>query len=189
MLLTSRQQLAIGIVLAVLIALTRTYHFADLHHLPGASWAVFLLAGIYLRSYWAFPLLFAEAILFDFAVYSGSSFGDVCFTPAYFMLLPAYAALWAAGRWYASRHTYQLRTMINLSLAVLLGTLACELLSSGSYYLLSGLFSEPNLAEFIGREIKYYPSYLGSVVFYVSISAALHVFFVTLNQYKVSSYR
>jgi hypothetical protein len=122
MLLTSRQQLAIGIVLAALIALTRTYHFADLHHLPGASWAVFLLAGIYLRSYWAFPLLFVEAILIDFAVYSGASISDVCFTPAYFMLLPAYASLWAAGRWYVSRYTYQKSTLMTLLVSVISGT-------------------------------------------------------------------
>lgn len=38
-------QLVIGLVLALLIIATRSHHCATFNQLPGASWAVFLLAG------------------------------------------------------------------------------------------------------------------------------------------------
>lgn len=66
--LTSRQQLAIGIALALLMALTRSHHWAMLHALPDASWAIFFLAGVYLRPLWVVPGLMLEAALVDFAV-------------------------------------------------------------------------------------------------------------------------
>ncbi len=47
MLILSKQtQIVIGLVLVLLMAVTRGHHFATLNHLPGASWAVFFLAGL-----------------------------------------------------------------------------------------------------------------------------------------------
>ena len=43
--LSVRNQLAIGAGLVLLMILTREYHFSSLHSLPGASWAIFFLAG------------------------------------------------------------------------------------------------------------------------------------------------
>ena len=43
--LSPRAQLAVGIALAVLMAMTRGQHFASVN-LPSASWAVFFLAGV-----------------------------------------------------------------------------------------------------------------------------------------------
>jgi hypothetical protein len=37
--------LPVGLLLAALIAATRSHHFASALHLPDASWAVFFLAG------------------------------------------------------------------------------------------------------------------------------------------------
>ena len=50
--LSIRNQLAIGVGLVLLMTLTREYHFASIHSLPGASWAIFFLAGFYLRAVW-----------------------------------------------------------------------------------------------------------------------------------------
>jgi len=170
--LSPRIQLMIGLGLAILLVLTRSQHFADLHHLPGASWAVFFLAGVYLNSRWGLPTFLSMAFLLDLSAYS-SGVNPSCFTPAYAMLLPAYAALWMAGRWYAKQHDLTFTSLFLLGGAVLVGTFSCELLSSGSYYLFSGKF-EPSLAEFANRVVQYYPYYLGSTAFYVTVAAFIH---------------
>ena len=49
--LSTRNQLLIGLALAVLMAITRGHHFATVN-LPSASWAVFFLAGVLLKPRW-----------------------------------------------------------------------------------------------------------------------------------------
>ncbi len=56
---STRSQFVIGITLVLLLIGTRGHHFATLYDLPGASWAVFFLAGVYLRLRWALPGLLA----------------------------------------------------------------------------------------------------------------------------------
>ena len=98
--LSPRAQLAIGLALALLLAMTRGQHFATVN-LPSASWAVFFLAGALLRPRWLFPALFIEASLLDFAAVQWAGVSDWCLSPAYWMLLPAYGSLWLGGRLYA----------------------------------------------------------------------------------------
>ncbi len=51
-----RSALAIGLSLALLMAATRSHHFATALHLPDASWAVFFLAGDFICvRYGCFP--------------------------------------------------------------------------------------------------------------------------------------
>ena len=64
--LSPRVQLIVGLALAALLAMTRGHHFASVESLPSASWAVFFLAGVFVRSRWAFPALFLEAVALDF---------------------------------------------------------------------------------------------------------------------------
>ncbi len=181
--LSNRNQALIGAVLTALLVATREQHFATALQLPGASWAVFFLAGVYLRPLWVLPALLALAWGLDFLPHlaSGASLAEIvnggrafCLTPAYFFLLPAYAALWFAGRWYAGRYRFEWRTLLPLAGAVFLGALACELFSSGGFYFFSGRFTEPTLAGYAERLMKYFPAYLGSLAFYVGIAATLH---------------
>lgn len=180
--LSPRMQLIIGLILATLLVLTRSQHFADLHNLPGASWAVFFLAGVYIQSRWGLTGFLSIAFLLDLSVY-WSGVNSACFTPAYAMLLPAYASLWLAGRWYAKQHDFTLSSLLFLGGAVLVGTFSCELLSSGSYYLLSGKF-EPSLSEFASRLVQYYPSYLASTVFYVTLAALIHSIIIATQRHN-----
>ncbi len=170
--LSARMQFIIAIILALLMVLTRSQHFSDLHNLPGASWAVFFLAGVYIKSRWGLAGFLSLAFLLDLSAY-WNGVNSSCFTSAYVMLLPAYASLWLAGRWYAKQHNLSFTSLLLLSGAVLVGTLSCELFSSGGYYLFSGKF-EPSLSEFAGRLVTYYPSYLGSAAFYVTLTALIH---------------
>lgn len=176
--LSTRNQIIIGVALALLMIATRSQHFASLHSLPGASWAIFFLAGVYLRPAWALPGLLALTWVLDFVAYTSGGGSSFCITPAYVFLLPAYSALWFAGRWYAKRHQFEWRTLLPLAGAALLGAAACELFSSGGFYFFSGRFAEPTFAEFGTRLVKYFPAYLQSLAFYVGISAVVHALFV-----------
>lgn len=176
--LSHRNQLAIGIALAALMIATRGQHFATLHNLPGASWAVFFLAGVYLRPVWALPALLGLTWFLDFAAFTWGGASGFCLTPAYAFLLPAYGSLWLAGRWYAGRHRVAWGTLAPLAVAVVAGAAVCELFSSGGFYFFSGRFTEPTLAEFGARLAKYFPSYLGSLVFYVAVAAVVHTLLV-----------
>jgi len=195
MTLSNRNQILIGAVLALLLIATRGQHFASLHNLPGASWAVFFLAGVYLRPLWVLPAMLALVWGVDFAPHwlAGASLAEIvsgsqafCLTPAYFFLLPAYAALWFAGRWYVRRYRFEWRTLLPLGAAALVGAALCELFSSGGFYLFSGRFTEPTLVEFGTRLMTYFPSYLQSLAFYVSIAAVVQVLFTLANGAKTS---
>lgn len=172
--LAPRTQRGIGLMLIALVAATRGHHFEILHHLPSASWAAFFLAGVYLRPRWAFPLLLAEAALLDVWAVTWGGVSNFCVSPAYGFLLPAYGTLWFAGRWYAGRHRETAATLFPLMVSVLAGAAICELISSGSFYFLSGRFQETTVAEFAARLPRYFPRALSSLLFYVAVSALVH---------------
>ena len=178
---THRQQLLIAAGLAILMAATRGHHFATLQHLPSASWAVFFLAGVYLRPRWALPALLAATWLLDFAAVTWGNSSSFCLTPAYVFLLPAYSSLWLAARIYAGHYRFAWRTLLPLGVSVLLGAFACELFSSGGFYFFSGRFAAPTFSEFASRLVTYFPASLQSLAFYVGIAALLHVAFTLLR--------
>lgn len=176
--LSIRVQFIIGFVLVLLMVSTRGHHFATLALLPGASWAVFFLAGVYLRSQWVLPGLLALTWLLDFAAFTWGNTSGFCLTRAYVFLLPAYSALWFGGRWYARNYHFEWRSLITLSVGVLVSATVCELFSSGSFYFFSGRFDDPALIEFGSRLLKYFPSYLQSLFFYIGIASVVHIVLV-----------
>ncbi|MCY1276311.1 hypothetical protein D9M68_283010 [compost metagenome] len=171
--LSTRNQLLLGLALALLMAVTRGQHFATLN-LPSASWAVFFLAGVLLRPRWVFPALFAEATLLDFTMVALGTVGDWCTSPAYWVLVPAYGALWCAGRLYARWHRDHWRSLAVLALTVIVAAFACHLLSSGGFYFLSGRYPEPTLAGFLPRIAHYYPRFLANLALYVGVAVLLY---------------
>ena len=170
-----RTQLTIGIVLAMLMGVTRGYHFTPLEHLPSASWAVFFLAGMYLHSRWVFPALLAEAVLLDFAAVTWVGVSSFCVSPAYGFLLPAYGTLWLAGHWYAGAHCETEPTWLPLAGSVLAGAVLCELISSGSFYFLSGRFEHTSLTQGVLRIAEYFPRSLAGLSFYVVLASIVHL--------------
>ncbi len=179
--LSTRHQIFIGLSLLLLMITTRGHHFATLEHLPSASWAVFLLAGLYLRPVWVFPALLALAGSLDYAAITWGGVSNFCASPAYPMLLPAYGSLWLAGRWYAKQYHAHWSTLVPASLAILLGATVCELFSSGGFYFLSGHFVDPTLTEFGARFIQYFPGSLQSLLFYITIAAVIHLLLVSIQ--------
>lgn len=171
----SRQQLLLGGVLALLLVATRGHHFATANLLPSASWAAFFLAGMYLRRTVIFGGLLAIVAAVDYGAIVWGGVDGFCVSPAYAALLPAYAALWLAGRGYATRCGLQSIAVLPLAAAVVGSALLGELISSGAFYAFSGRFAEPSLAEFALRMARYFPASLLSLGFWVTAAAAIHV--------------
>ena len=179
--LSVRNQLTIGAGLVLLMILTREYHFSSLHSLPGASWAIFFLAGLYLRAIWPLVGLFILTWALDFSAYTWGGASSFCLTSSYVFLLPAYSALWYAGSWYARRYQFEWQTLLPLSLSLMTGAAVCELFSSGGFYFFSGRFEETTLIEFGQRLVQYFPHYVGSLVFYIGIAVAIHIMFTFIQ--------
>ena len=95
--LTARQQIAIGLALVLMMLLTRSHHWAGIHWLPDASWAIFFLLGVYVRALWVVPVLIAASVVIDYVAITGGGVSDFCVSPAYWLLVPAYAVLFAGG--------------------------------------------------------------------------------------------
>lgn len=170
----SKTPLIIALLLGASMAATRFHHFGSAIHLPDASLAIFFLAGFYLRPTLFLPAFLAEAALIDYVAIAYAGVSDWCVTPAYGFLIPTYAALWFAGRWYAARHQQHWRTLVPLVGAVAIGTCLAFLISNGSFYLVSGRFSDLGWTEYAARVAKYFPSYALSTLMYILFAAALH---------------
>lgn len=179
-----QRQVLIGLALAALMAATRFYsHYGSSISLPDASLAVFFLAGFYLArlslpAAAAFILLLLEAGGIDYYAIVFRGVSDSCISPAYWFLIPTYACMWYAGRWFAAHQQMQ-RADLGLLAAVAWGsTTVAFMISNGSYYLLSGKFADMSLMQYAGRVAKYYPQCLSCAMLYLACAAALHVLLV-----------
>ena len=95
--LSIRNQIGIGLVLVLFMIVTRGHHFASLQNLlPGASWAIFFLAGVYLRSAWPLLGFFALSWWLDFAAYTWGGTSGFCLTRLYLSIASLYLVM---ARW------------------------------------------------------------------------------------------
>ncbi len=114
--MTQRLSAAVFLLLALSMFLTRFPPVGDILHMQDASWAVFFVAGFYLKAHWrwAFPLLMLEAVVVDFVAIQYMSVSNYCATIAYWFLVPAYASLWLGGTWLKGRATLDMRGLAAL---------------------------------------------------------------------------
>jgi hypothetical protein len=169
-------------ILAIVMLATRVNHFAAL---PDASWAVFFVAGFYLRgsARWAFPLLMALAVLIDFFVITGQGidfWSHYCVSIAYWFLVPAYLALWFGGS--LLRRMYRglgVRELALLAGSLVVAVSVSYLISNGSYYWLSDTWMAGGQLRSFGGWIEnlgdWYFGYLRTNAMYVGIAAVLHI--------------
>ncbi len=179
---STRTQWLIGGSLITLMLLTRGRHLASIEILPAASWAIFFLAGFYLRNRLGFPVLFTLAVSIDLIAVTWGGVSNFCISPAYPFLLPAYGALWFVGRSLTIVCQFNIKSVALIISGVLLSSFVAELLSSGGFYFFSGRFSETSMSIFYGRLLQYYPSMLASMAFYVGFAAILHIAFHLNNR-------
>jgi len=179
--LSKRHQFIIGFILIAIMAITRGHHFATLNHLPSASLALFFLAGLYLSGKWMFVVLLAEVALLDYLSMTFGGGSTFCASPAYALLLPAYGTLYLAGRWYKQQYQFNWSTLLPLSASLIIATAISKVFSSGGFYLFSGHYADQTLIEFGHRFIKYYPSSLSNLAFYIAIAMICHILVVSLT--------
>ncbi|MCD9086020.1 hypothetical protein [Stenotrophomonas sp. SY1] len=165
-------------LLVLLMAGTRINHFAPI---PDASWAVFFIGGFYLRSWtrWAFPLLMGLAVVVDWAVISsqGMSFWQhYCVSAAYWMLIPAYFAMWAGGMLLRGHYRQASWKSLGVLAASLIGSVAlCHLIAQGSFYWISASVAEPTFAGWAKNYSDWLLPYLRSAAMYVGAAALVQV--------------
>ena len=165
-------------LLVLLMAGTRINHFAPV---PDASWAVFFIGGFYLRNWtrWAFPLLMGLAVVVDWAVISsqGMSFWQhYCVSAAYWMLIPAYFAMWAGGM--LLRRYYKAASWQSLGMlaGTLIGSVAlCHLIAQGSFYWISASVAEPSFAGWAKNYSDWLLPYMQSAAIYIGAAALVQV--------------
>lgn len=171
--LSPKSQWLVGGILLLVMLITRAH---VTNHLQDASWAVFFLAGFYLRKVLAFGVFMVTAVAIDFVAITQFGVSDFCVSSAYVALVPAYGALFMAGRWFASQHQGEtLASLGKLALAVLVGFTVAQVISSGSFYFFSGHFTALSMAEFGSRLLKYAPHGLYVTTLYITIGVFVHV--------------
>jgi len=190
--LSNDLRLGIFLILGLLMAATRSHHFAVV---PDASWAVFFVAGFYFSStsktaksgglsgraasLLAFALLMALAVLTDFFVIRSQGidfWSHYCVSPAYWFLVPSYAALWFGGAWLrAHSHGLQLRDFGLLVASAVVAASACYLVSNGSFYWISASVPVRSFGGWIENLGDWYLPFVQTTLMYIGIAAALHV--------------
>lgn len=176
--LAVRPALAVFAALALLMAATRAHHFGAI---PDASWAVFFASGAYLAGHqrWAFPALMALAVAVDYLVISATGLDfwtHYCVSPGYWFLLPAHAAMMAAGQWAAANGLAPRWALLGrLVLALAVGTVACHLLAQGGFYWFSSAVAEPTLAGWAKNYGDWLMPYAQVAFAWVGVMAAFHL--------------
>ena len=171
-------RLPIFLAIAAVMAVTRLNHFGAI---PDASWAMFLVAGYYLRGQvrWAFPALMVVAVAVDWFVITSSGldfWSHYCVSPGYWFLLPAHFSLWAAGAAVARFDTHPgANTLAMLVAAVVAGTALCHLFAQGGFYWLSDSVAEPTFAGWAKNYTDWFLPYLRTTGLYVGLAAVVHV--------------
>jgi hypothetical protein len=179
--LSTPWRLGLLALLAIVMLATRSHLLADhFAPLPDASWAVFFIAGFYLRGLarWAFPALMALAVGIDYVVISSQGIGfwqHYCVSPAYWFLLPSYGALWFGGSWlrahYDGLHVRELGLLIA---STVVAASVCYLISNGSFYWLSASVPSRSFAGWMENLGDWYLIFVRSTLIYVVVAAALH---------------
>ncbi|WP_313274507.1 hypothetical protein [Stenotrophomonas sp.] len=165
-------------LLVLLMAGTRINHFAPV---PDASWAVFFIGGFYLRNWtrWAFPLLMGLAVVVDWVVISnqGMSFWQhYCVSAAYWMLIPAYFAMWAGGMLLRRYYTGASLKSLGLLAASVIGSVAlCHLIAQGSFYWISASVAEPSVAGWAKNYSDWLLPYMQTAAMYVGATALVQL--------------
>jgi hypothetical protein len=171
----------IAILLIVLMAATRMHHFGSSSYLPDASLAIFMLAGILAPRPLLFGALLFEAAVLDYVAIGQLGVNDYCMSPAYWFLIPTYAVMWGAGRFYAKRYSATWHGLSLFLLTAFAATSMAFVISSGSFFLLSGRFADLSALQYIASVAKYYLPYLSSAFLYLTIAAGIQITAISLT--------
>jgi hypothetical protein len=161
------QSVCISIFLFSLMTLTRGSHLLSSISLPDASLVLFLIGGIYLKNIRFFIALFLLGLFIDFGAAALDPKLGFCLTKGYWGLIPAYASLWVCGYFLNKQKCLQKLSIFipYVSIAVVVAFL----ISTQTYYLFSGRFGSPSLAESLLHGWEYLPQYFLSSFIYIAL--------------------
>jgi hypothetical protein len=162
-----------GIALAALMAATRVHPAGAGDFFPDASLAVFFLAGLALASPLWFGAFVVEAVLLDALAIGIAQVPAVCLTWGYVLLLPAYGALWLAGRSAAGQASRGFAGGLRLGAMLFAGTVGYFILSNLGYFLGGGFAATTGIAGYVQAVARYFPAYFGIAGAYVAAALAL----------------
>lgn len=168
----TRFELSVFGLLALVMLVTRSHSLSQVIHLPDTSLASFFVLGFFVRRAAAFGALFLLGYAIDVVVIGWFGQSSFCFTPAYWMLVPAYGVMWLAGRYAQARLGANLAALPIMAVLLICATFASELLSSGGFYFLGGRFADPTLAGFLPRIGRYFPPTLWATLGWSGLAAA-----------------
>lgn len=169
-----RFDLAVFGLLALVMLVTRTHSLSNVMHLPDTSLASFFVLGFLVRRAAAFAGLFLLGFAIDVTVIGWFGQSSFCFTPAYWMLVPAYGTMWLAGRFAAEKLGDRVSALPPTIALLVLATFVSELFSSGGFYFLGGRFADPTLAGFMPRLARYFPPTLYATLLWTGTAAIAH---------------
>lgn len=157
----------ISLALVALIALTRSHHFGTAFSPPDATLAAFFLAGLLAPGALLFGGLLVTAALMDQVAFA-NGVSAWCVTAAYGFLIPTYGVMWYAGKYCRETNFLSAAGAAKLSLSLLLGGAVAWMISSGSFFLFSGYFTDRTAAEYFSHPevIGFVPRYIGWAVAY-----------------------
>jgi hypothetical protein len=177
----ARFELGALAVLAAVMLFTRTHWLSQVIHLPETSLASFFILGYLVRSPLAYAALFVLGFAIDVVVmyYLGGS--GFCFTPAYWMLVPAYGVMWFAGRFSAERLGWTLSALPATAALLVGAAFVLQLCSSGGFYFLGGRYEDPTIAGFLPRIQRYFPGTLLATLLWSGVGAAVYALIRSLR--------
>lgn len=147
------------LVIVTVMLLTRSSHIDTAVQLPDASLALFFIAGLYFPTISIFVVLFLVAVFVDFAAIAVAGVSDFCITPAYWFLIPTYAALWYAAKlylWLKAKIHAVFYQNISLFMIVMLANTISFALSNYSFYFFSNQVTNTSLLQYTHAISAYY---------------------------------
>lgn len=174
--LSRAQGAALAILLAAMLA-TRLPIFAGFLHVQDASWAVFFLAGFYLRELWrwAFPTFIGMAVAIDLVAIGWMGVPNYCLTVAYWFVVPGYGSLWLGGAWLAARATPDLLGAGCGLAALLLSASLCFFITNASFYWIGERVTAPTWEAWVANFTHWYWPFVRTTVAYAGVALLVHL--------------
>ena len=149
--LTYKKYFSISVILFVM-ALTRGSHLLTAISLPDASFALFLIGGMYLKKPKWFISLLTFSFVIDLAALSMNNTYQIPINLGYLGLLASYVIMWFFGLRIANTKSF-----LKFAVFGVIATLITFVMSTQTYNLLSGTFPDITIKESIQTGWEYLP--------------------------------
>ena len=153
------------VLIALFMTLTRGSHFLNSVSLPDASFALFLIGGLILRSSKSFFSLLIFSLLIDLVTLSiDNNYQISIINIGYIGLLISYGILWCTGCCISIKKNFLRFTSFSF-----LATLLAILISTQTFNFLSGRFPNMNIKQSIQTGWEYLPQNLLYTMIYLMV--------------------